>query len=257
MLINTLVSRTNIVDLINKRIPLKKQGSNFIACCPFHSEQFPSFTVNFEKQFYYCFGCGAHGNVINFLIQHDRLTFIESIQILSSMHGINITDKLYLSNNNITKHNFYQFTRTLCTYYQNNLKKNQYLYVYKYLKNRGLTDHSIDLFNIGFSPIGWNNISKNIDLKPYDQNLIKQSGVWIECNNKKNKYDRFRNRIMFPMKDQLGRIIGFGGRIFSNEKNKQPKYLNSPDTNFFKKKKNIYTVFMKHIKNTNTYLIFY
>lgn len=237
-LINELVSRTNIVDIIQKRIPLKKQGSNFVASCPFHIERNPSFTVNFKKQFYFCFSCKAHGNVINFLMNYDQLTFLESIQELSAIHGISIKHDLNFTNkNNPFKDDFYKFMHDLCMFYQNNLTNKKYSYAYDYLKNRGLNDDSILQFNIGFAPIEWNNISRNFDLTSYNQELLNQSGMFIKYQHK--RYDRFRNRIMFPIKDILGRIIAFGGRVIQNTQ-KTPKYLNSPDTNFFKKNKCLY-----------------
>lgn len=238
-LIDELISRTNIVHIINQRIPLKKQGSNFIACCPFHVEKTPSFTVNLKKKFYYCFSCGSHGNIINFLMHHDQLTFIESIQQLSILHGISIKHFLYKTkNNNYHGDIIYTFMRDICNYYQNNLKHKKYSYAYKYLKNRGLTDSSIIDFKIGFAPMGWNNILTNINLSSYNHKLIHQSGMWIKYHQNK-KYDRFRNRIMFPMHNKLGKIIAFGGRLIQNN-NTEPKYLNSPDTYIFKKNQYLY-----------------
>lgn len=236
--IEKLVSYTNIVNIINKKFPLKKQGENFVACCPFHSDNNPSFTVNPKKQFYYCFSCKSYGNVINFLMNYDRLTFIESVQELSDIHGIKKEAYLNYSNHkNFYKNNLHKFMYDICKFYQNNLINKKYSYAYEYLKNRGLTDDSISKFNIGFSPPYWNNISQKLDLKLYNQQIINQSGMFIEYKNK--KYDRFRNRVMFPIQDSLGRIVAFGGRIIHNSK-KFPKYLNSPDTKYFKKSQCLY-----------------
>ncbi len=236
-----MISRTNIVDLISQRISLKKQGKNFLACCPFHAEKNPSFTVNTEKQFYYCFSCGSHGNVIDFLMNYDRLTFIETIKELSMMHDFSIKrDSNIYKDNNYNKNNLYQLMNKLCTYYKDILKQKKYLYVYKYLQNRGLNEKSISDFNIGFAPSKWNNIIQKFNLTPYDQTLLDQSGMLISSNTK-YKHDRFRNRLMFPIRDTIGRIIAFGGRVI--EYNKTPKYLNSPDTEIFKKSQHLYGLY--------------
>lgn len=248
-LIDELISRTNIIDIIHKRIPLKKKGENFIASCPFHVDKNPSFTVNFKKQFYYCFSCKSYGNVINFLMNYDHLTFIESIKELSIIHGVS---EKYLfdstNNKNLDKDNVYKFMNDLSSFYQNNLMNKKYAYAYKYLQNRGLTDNSILKFNIGYAPTGWNNINQHFNYVMYNSKLVNQSGMVIQYQNK--KYDRFRNRIMFPIRDSLNRIIAFGGRIIQYTKN-DPKYLNSPDTTFFKKSRCLYGFYeiQKKFKN--------
>lgn len=242
-LINELVSRTNIATLIGKRVPLKKQGVNFIAYCPFHSEKNPSFTVNIKKQFYYCFSCKTYGNVITFLMNYDQLTFIESIHELSIIHGVSmeryITTTSY--HQDYYKNNLYKFMTDLCIFYQKNLISNQYLFSYEYLKNRGLNNFSITEFSIGFAPIEWNSINKNSKLMLYDQKLLVQSGMLIK--NKNNTYDRFRGRIMFPMRDKLGRVIAFGGRTIKCDNKKYPKYLNSSDSKIFKKSQYLYGLY--------------
>lgn len=238
-LINELISRTNIIDIINKRMSLKKQGRNFVACCPFHFEKNPSFTVDPKKQFYYCFSCKSYGNVINFLMNYDHLTFIETIQELSSTHGIQKQDFLNsIDHGYCYKKKLYSFMQDLSNFYQNNLINKKYSYAYEYLKNRGLNDYSISQFNIGFAPIGWNNINQHFNnTSLYNQQLINRSGMLTQYKNK--QYDRFQNRIMFPIRDVLGRIIAFGGRIIQSTK-KTPKYLNSPDTELFKKNQCLY-----------------
>ncbi|WP_320408529.1 DNA primase [Candidatus Blochmanniella vafra] len=230
---------------------MKKKGSNFIACCPFHSEKYPSFTVNFKKQFYYCFSCGAHGNIINFLMNYDQYTFIECIKKLSTIHGISIKNFFYHNTTSQISHenNLYKFMSDVSNYYQNNLINKKYAYAHKYLQNRGLTTNSIANFNIGFAPMGWNNIAQNLNLNTYNSKLITQSGIYVE-NGKKNKYDRFRERIIFPMKNQEGKIIGFGGRTIQHNP-KQPKYLNSPDTTIFKKNQYLYGFYETCKKHKN------
>lgn len=237
-LIDELISLSNIVDIIQKRIPLKKQGENFVASCPFHIDKNPSFTVNFKKQFYYCFSCRSHGNVINFLMNYDHLTFIESIKELSIIHSVSIENFLNpINKKHAYKDNLYNFMNDLCNFYQKNLTQKKYICAYQYLQNRGLTNDSILQFNIGFAPTGWHNINQTFNSRLYNQKLISQSGMIIQSQNK--KYDRFRNRIMFPIKDTLGRVIAFGGRLIQCTKN-SPKYLNPPDTELFKKNQCLY-----------------
>lgn len=229
---------------------LKRQGKNFLASCPFHTEKNPSFTVNIEKQFYYCFSCGSHGNAIDFLMHYDRLTFIEAIKELSIMHGIPIEkDSTSYTNNNDLKNNLYQLMNKLCAYYKNILTQQKYLYAYKYLKNRGLNTKIIDYFNIGFAPSRWSNIIQKFSLTLYDQKLLDQSGMLISNNTKKHKYDRFRGRIMFPIRDIAGRIVAFGGRVITQKK--IPKYLNSPDTKIFKKSQHLYGLYEARMKQKN------
>ncbi|URJ30848.1 DNA primase [Candidatus Blochmannia vicinus (nom. nud.)] len=248
-IINELISRTNIVELISRRISLKKQGKNFLARCPFHIETHPSFTVNIEKQFYYCFSCGSHGNAIDFLMNYDRLTFVESIKELSIINGISLELNVdILKENNHQKTNLYQLMNKLSQYYQNILIQRKYLYAYKYLQNRGLNAKTIADFNIGFAPPGWDNIVQKFSFTSYDQTLLDQSGMLIS-NNKKYKYDRFRNRLMFPIRDIAGRIVAFGGRVITHKK--MPKYLNSPDTEIFKKNQHLYGLYETRIQHKN------
>lgn len=234
--------------MIKKRITIQKKGKNFLAHCPFHAEKNPSFTINPEKQFYYCFSCTSHGNAIDFLMHYNRLTFIESIQELATTHGIPIdqyTNKKCIQSNE--KNNLYQLMNNLCIYYKNILTEKKHLHAYCYLQNRGLNKKIISEFNIGFAPIGWNNIIKKFGTTLHNQKLLNQSGMLI--NNTKNKYDRFRNRIMFPIRNIKGDIIAFGGRAITSQK--IPKYLNSSDTEIFKKSKYLYGLYEIHTKYKN------
>lgn len=234
--------------MIKKRISVKKQGKNFLACCPFHSEKNPSFTISPEKQFYYCFSCTSHGNAIDFLMHYDRLTFIESIQELATTHGISInqyTNKNFPKNNE--KNNLYQLMNNLSTYYKNTLINKKYAYAYNYLQHRGLNKEIISKFNIGFAPTGWDNIIKKFGITLYDQKLLNQSGMLV--NNIKYKYDRFRNRIMFPIRNISGKIIAFGGRTVTTQNT--PKYLNSSDTEIFKKSQYLYGLYEAYSKCKN------
>lgn len=247
-----MLSNTDIVKLIQTKISIKKQGKNFIAHCPFHDEKNPSFTISPEKQFYYCFSCTSHGNAIDFLMHYDQLTFIESIKILAETNGISITQYTNKHLNNETKkNNLYQFMNNLCLYYQNNLINKKYIHAYNYLKKRGLNTTIITEFNIGFAPSESNNITNkfnNTTTPLYNQEILNQSGMLVHHTN--HKYDLFRNRIMFPIRNISGKIIAFGGRtIITNQK--IPKYLNSPDTEIFKKSQHLYGLYEAHLKCKN------
>lgn len=237
------------MNVIKKKISLKQQGKNFVARCPFHIEKNPSFTINPEKQFYYCFSCTSHGNAIDFLMHYDQLNFIESIQELAIIHGITIdqyTKKNSIENNQ-EKNHLYQLMEKLCIFYKTTLTQKQYTYAYNYLKNRGLNDIIISKFDIGFAPIGWNNIIKKFGITSYDQKLLNYSGMLV--NNAQHKYDRFRNRIMFPIRNISGKIIAFGGRTVVTKKT--PKYLNSSDTEIFKKSQYLYGLYETSSKYKN------
>lgn len=242
-----MLSRTNIVNLIKKQISIKKQGKNFIACCPFHSEKNPSFTINPEKQFYYCFSCTSHGNAIDFLMHYNQFTFIESIQELATIHGISINQYTNPNFVNNEKNNLYQLMHKLCIFYKNSLMHEKYKYAYKYLQYRGLNKEIIEKFSIGFAPIGWNNIIKKFGITLFEKKLLDQSGMLSE--NMKTKYDLFRNRIMFPIRNISGKIIAFGGRTIINQKT--PKYLNSSDTEIFKKSQYLYGLYEAYSKCKN------
>ncbi|XBC40301.1 MAG: DNA primase [Buchnera aphidicola (Nurudea ibofushi)] len=238
--INELLHQTDIVNIIHNRIPLKKIGKNYNAHCPFHQENTPSFTVSYEKQFYYCFGCNSHGNVIDFLINYDKLTFIESIEELAYINGFKIPyDKkhFYQKFNYEKRNNLYILTRKLSHYYHKNLFHVKY--AYKYLINRGINKNTIKHFNIGFSNINWNDIENKIETNKLNFQEFIDIGVFI-VNEKGKKYDRLKGRIIFPIYNKNGEVVGFGGRSINNT---IPKYINSPDTEIFKKGRTIYGLF--------------
>ncbi|AKC59647.1 DNA primase [Blochmannia endosymbiont of Polyrhachis (Hedomyrma) turneri] len=246
-IIHDILSRTNIVDLINTRIKLKKTGKNFYGYCPFHQEKHPSFSVSFEKQFYYCFSCGVHGNAIDFLIHYEHIGFVESIKELASIHGINITP--YNSKFNSAQYQeqqeLYNLMNNLNIFYQNNLTQNSAIQAREYLQTRGLNPTIIKYFNIGFAKNEWKNVAKEIGTSKKTQRLLNKAGILI-INNQGHMYDRFRERIIFPIRNKNGQVIAFGGRAIGN---KTPKYLNSPDTDIFKKRKQLYGLY--ELKKTN------
>ncbi|VFP87990.1 DNA primase [Candidatus Erwinia haradaeae] len=242
LFIKNLLERTDIVNFINSHIKLKKLGKNHHACCPFHNDNTPSFTVNREKQFYHCFGCGAHGNVIDFLIHYEHLNFTESIEELASIHGLEVPHNQSNKTKEIESYqrsDLYQLMNELRKFYYDFLVTQPESEAYKYLIERGVNHNIIQYFSIGFSAPGWNQVLKRFGTTSYNRQLLINSGMLI-TNNQQWSYDRFRERIMFPINDTRGRVIGFGGRAIKNE---TPKYLNSPETVIFHKGRYLYGLY--------------
>ncbi|RRZ96886.1 DNA primase [Erwinia sp. 198] len=240
--INDLLARTDIVDLIDARVKLKKQGKNYHACCPFHNEKTPSFTVNGEKQFYHCFGCGAHGNAIDFLMNYDRLEFVESIEELATLYGLEVPYESGSGPSQLERHqrqSLYQLMSSLNDFYQQSLTQNQAAGARDYLTKRGLSDDVIRHFSIGFAPAGWDNALKRFGRSQEDRQSLSDAGMLV-TNDQGRSYDRFRERIMFPIHDKRGRVIGFGGRVVGDA---LPKYLNSPETEIFHKGRQLYGLY--------------
>ncbi|MFV9687810.1 DNA primase [Pantoea graminicola] len=240
--INDLLARTDIVDLIDARVKLKKQGKNFHACCPFHNEKTPSFTVNGEKQFYHCFGCGAHGNAIDFLMNFDRLEFVETIEELATSHGLDVPYEAGSGPSQMERHqrqSLYQLMENLNGFYQQGLQQSSAQPARDYLDRRGLSADVINHFAIGYAPAGWDNVLRRFGKQSEDRESLMEAGMLVS-NDKGRTYDRFRDRIMFPIRDKRGRVIGFGGRVLSNE---TPKYLNSPETPIFHKGRQLYGLY--------------
>jgi len=232
--INELLNRIDVVDIIDKRVPLKKTGANFVACCPFHQEKTPSFSVSPSKQFYHCFGCGAHGSAISFLIDHDGLNFIDTIHELAKVVGLKVPNQVDEKPEKKKENIVLEDSLILAKkYYQARLKASPE--AIKYLKSRGLTGEIAKQFSIGFAPGGWNNL--NEVFKDYDNDVLIKSGL-INKNEKGKRYDRFRNRIMFPIYNAKGQLVGFGGRVIDEKDS--PKYYNSPETSLFQKSYELY-----------------
>ncbi|MGP1958565.1 MAG: DNA primase [Arsenophonus sp. NC-CH8-MAG3] len=241
--INDLLARTDIIDLIDTKFPLRKQGNNHLACCPFHNEKTPSFTVNANKQFYYCFGCGANGNAINFIMNYDKFNFVETIEELATMHGLEIPYQTSNGSNQIDwyqRQNLYQLMDDINQFYQYSLNKLDSQSAKQYLVHRGLSDEVIHRFSIGFAPIGWNNsLLKNFAKSPESRKQLDDTGMLVTSNNGRT-YDRFRERVMFPIRDHRGRVVAFGGRVLDG---RLPKYLNSPETEIFHKGRQLYGLY--------------
>lgn len=233
--IDQVLNQTDIVDLISVYIDLKQKGKEYSACCPFHGEKTPSFTVSPDKQFYHCFGCGAHGTAIKFLMEHEGLQFIETIEVLANRLGLEVTTEKGTPQQNDQK-NLYKILEEVNKYYQQQLRTNQD--AISYLKSRGISGEVAAVFNIGYAPAGFNNIVTALD-KSFALPELINSGLLSEKSESK-AYDRFRNRIMFPIKDTRGRIVGFGGRTIDDS---MPKYMNSPETEVFHKGNTLYGVY--------------
>ncbi|EMX0852241.1 DNA primase [Pluralibacter gergoviae] len=240
--INDLLARTDIVDLIDARVKLKKQGKNFHACCPFHNEKTPSFTVNGEKQFYHCFGCGAHGNAIDFLMNYDKLEFVETVEELAAMHNLEVPYEAGSGPTQIERHqrqNLYQLMEGLNAFYQQSLNQPNADPARQYLAKRGLSSEVISRFAIGYAPPGWDNVLKRFGANRENKQSLIDAGMLV-TNDQGRSYDRFRERVMFPIRDKRGRVIGFGGRVLGDG---MTKYLNSPETDIFHKGRQLYGLY--------------
>ncbi|GAA0493314.1 MULTISPECIES: DNA primase [Tatumella] len=240
--INDLLARTDIVDLIDARVKLKKQGKNYHACCPFHNEKTPSFTVNGDKQFYHCFGCGAHGNAIDFLMNFDRLEFVETIEELATMNGLEVPYESGSGDTPMERHqrqSLYQLMDGLNQFYQTSLTQPQAEPARQYIHSRGLSQQVTENFAIGYAPPGWDNVLKRFGKNQDDKQSLIDAGMLVTNDNGRS-YDRFRDRVMFPIRDKRGRVIGFGGRVLGND---TPKYLNSPETSIFHKGRQLYGLY--------------
>jgi len=246
--INDLLARTDIVDLIDARVKLKKQGKNYHACCPFHHEKTPSFTVNGDKQFYHCFGCGAHGNAVDFLMNYDRLEFVECIEELATMQGLEVPYEVGTGPTPMERHqrqSLYQLMEPLSAFYQQSLKQPAGAPAREYLAKRGLSDEVINHFAIGFAPAGWDNALKRFGKNADDISSLNDAGMLV-TNDQGRSYDRFRERVMFPIRDKRGRVIAFGGRVLGDG---MPKYLNSPETDIFHKGRQLYGLYEAQLKH--------
>lgn len=242
--IDELLSRTDIVDVIGKVVPLQKKGRDYMACCPFHDEKTPSFSVSLEKQFFHCFGCGEHGSAIGFLMKYHNLGFIEAIQDLADRAGLEIPHSAKSNDFTTTPdhaNQLLEMVRKANSWFQQQLKSNQNRNIaLNYLESRGLNEQMISEFGIGFAPDNWNGLSDHLGKTPTILELLTEAGLITRKENDTDQvrhFDRFRGRIMFPIEDYRGRIVGFGGRDLTD---RGPKYLNSPETPLFHKGRELY-----------------
>ncbi|HGO7840725.1 TPA: DNA primase [Neisseria meningitidis] len=239
--IDELLAKTDIVDIIDEQVPLKKGGANYMACCPFHKEKTPSFSVSPTKQFYHCFSCGAHGSAIGFVMEHQGLSFPEAVQFLADRVGM-VVPKVHGQNDNPEvraerkkkQQTLEETTAAAADFYAQQLKFNPAAKAY--LDKRGLSAEVIAHYGLGYAPDGWQPLTQVFQL--YPNTALVDTGMVID--NEGRYYDRFRHRIMFPIRNPRGQVIGFGGRVLDDSK---PKYLNSPDTPLFDKGKNLYGLY--------------
>jgi DNA primase len=235
--IQDLLNRLDIVDVVERYVPLKKAGANFVACCPFHSEKSPSFTVSQSKQFYHCFGCGAHGTAIGFVMEHAGLGYVDAIEELARAAGLEVPRERSAAGEAHHKiaPDLYEVMQTAMRYYREQLKLSQH--AIDYLKHRGLSGEIAARFGIGYAPDGWQNLASAF--QNYQDAVLSETGLVIDTEEGK-RYDRFRDRIMFPIINMRGQVIGFGGRVLDKG---EPKYLNSPETPLFEKGRELYGLF--------------
>jgi DNA primase len=227
-----LLHRVDIVDVIERYVPLKKGGSNYVACCPFHSEKTPSFTVSPAKQFYHCFGCSAHGNAISFLMEYQGLGYIEAVKDLAESVGMKMPEFEPRAKKPESGPDLYALMEQASDYYREQLKSSPR--AIDYLKGRGLTGKIAARFGIGYAPDGWQNLERVFP--SYADAALKDAGLVIDAEGGR-RYDRFRDRVMFPILNQRGSVIAFGGRVLGEG---EPKYLNSPETPLFEKGRELY-----------------
>ena len=235
--IQDLLNRLDIVDVIERYVPLKKAGANYAACCPFHSEKSPSFTVSQSKQFYHCFGCGAHGTAIGFVMEHAGMGFVDAVEELARSIGVAVPQEAQAPGQ--VQHrvapDLYEVMQAATRFYREQLKQSPR--AIDYLKRRGLSGEIAARFGIGYAPEAWQNLSGITS--SYQGSSLVETGLVIEGEAGK-RYDRFRDRIMFPIVNARGQVIGFGGRILDSG---EPKYLNSPETVLFEKGHELYGLF--------------
>ena len=254
--IDDLIARTDIVDLINQRVKLKKAGRDYQACCPFHHEKTPSFSVSQSKQFYHCFGCGAHGNVISFLMEYDKLEFPEAIEELAAMQGLEVPRENVRQSGNFrpisykTKRDLYGLLEEITRFYQHNLQND--IPSQSYLQGRGLSSEIVAKFELGFAPNSYDAVLKRFGVNPEETQKLRDTGMVSE-NESGRIYDKFRNRVMFPIRDKRGRVIAFGGRVMGDER---PKYLNSPESATYHKGNELYGLYQALQANENPEYLF-
>ena len=234
--INDLIERVDIVEVIDSRVSLKRAGKNLQALCPFHDEKTPSFSVNPEKQFYYCFGCGATGTSLRFLMEYEGLEFVDAVETLAQIAGVEVPREAGSRKQIDT--DLYEILSSADRYYRSALRDPKLSgKAVEYLQSRGINGVTARDFGIGFAPAGWDGLKQA--LTEFPESKLIEAGMLVR-NDAGRVYDRFRDRITFPIRDTRGRVVGFGGRVLDDEK---PKYLNSPETEVFQKSRELYGLF--------------
>ena len=241
--IDELIARADIVEIIGTRVPLKKSGREYKANCPFHGEKTPSFWVSPEKQFYHCFGCGAHGTVLGFLMNYDRMSFPEAVEDLAARLGLEVPREGGDAGPKKVDESAFELMARVARFYSETLAKDAR--ARQYVVQRGLTDETIERFGIGYAPNSWSDVLKKFGGSDPARQALTELGLIIErdrgqVRDGERHYDRFRDRVMFPIRDARGRVIAFGGRIIDQG---EPKYLNSPETTLFHKGRELYGLY--------------
>jgi DNA primase len=254
--IDELLARVDIVDVVQQRVPLKRAGREWTACCPFHDERTPSFTVSPAKQFYHCFGCGAHGSAIKFLMEYDRLEFPDAVEELAQAVGLTVPHESGPARPREDRTDLYELLDGAAKFYQDQLPKSEAARAY--CKKRGLDKDIIERFRIGWAPGGWDAVKRALGTGDARVKMLEQAGM-LSTGDKGKQYDRFRERLMFPILDRRGRVIAFGGRVISStrparenqetgvpaatsHKSAPAKYLNSPETPLFHKGRELFAL---------------
>jgi DNA primase len=238
--IDEVLSRVDIVDVVDEYVPLKKGGKDHKACCPFHNEKSPSFTVSADKQFYHCFGCGAHGSAIGFLMEYAHMDFVEAVEDLASRAGLQVPREAGNEARSESLQPVYDMLEKANAYLQLQLRQHsEAAQAVEYLRKRGLSGEVAAAFGLGFAPPGWDNMLNALGRSEADRAIMARAGLLVDKGGG-GFYDRFRERITFPILDRRGRTIGFGARVLGDD---TPKYLNSPETPVFHKGRELYGLY--------------
>lgn len=250
--IEEVISRNDIVDVISGYVKLKRSGSSYVGLCPFHNEKSPSFSVSQGRQLYHCFGCGVGGNVVTFIMEYENFTFPEAVKLLADRVGMSLPETDYSSDERKErdlKSKLLEINKLAATYYYHMLKSDNGKLGFDYLKKRGLSDETINRFGLGYSEQTGKSLYNYLKNKGYDDEILKQTGLF---SYEKGVYDKFWNRVMFPIMDANSKVIGFGGRVMGDAK---PKYLNSPETKLFDKSKNLYGLNIARTSRKSNFII--
>lgn len=238
-IIEEVRTKNDIVDVISQYVKLQRKGSSYFGLCPFHNEKTPSFSVSPGKQMYYCFGCGAGGNVLTFVMEYENFTFVEALKFLAERAGIELPQMEYSKEAKAQaerKNNLLAIQKTAASYFYYNLRRENGKIAYEYLKNRGLSEETMQHFGLGYSDKYSDDLYKFLKKKGYSDELLRDSGLF-NVDERRGMYDKFWNRVIFPIMDVNNKVIGFGGRVMGEG---MPKYLNSPETRIFDKSRNLY-----------------
>ncbi len=253
-LVEEIRQKNDIVDVISGYVKLQKKGSSYFGLCPFHNEKSPSFSVSRSKQMYYCFGCGAGGNVFTFIMEYENYTFAEALKFLAERAGVELPEIEYSSEAKEKanlKATLLEINKIAAKYFYAQLKTEKGSIAHTYLKDRGLTEETITAFGLGYSNIYSDDLYKYLKLQGYSDELLLKAGL-ISVSEKNGVYDKFWNRVMFPIMDANNRVIGFGGRVMGEG---EPKYLNSPETEVFDKSRNLYGLNRARTSRKNYFLL--